>query len=77
VTDKRKDPRYKWFIDETYGDQCWEVDALDPNILRSCVEQEIKDLIDPIAWQRCEQVNAAERESLRGLLANWAAACAE
>ena len=28
ATDKRKDPRYKWFI-ENYGNRCWEIDALD------------------------------------------------
>jgi hypothetical protein len=31
---KRKDPRYRWFI-ENYGRTCWELDALDPNDLRT------------------------------------------
>src|SRR5262249_37878270 len=30
---KRADPRYQWYV-EHYGQQCWEVDALDPNVLR-------------------------------------------
>ena len=62
ATDKRKDPRYKWFC-ANYGDQCWELDALDPNTLRDCVEQEILELIEPEAWERCEVVNKAEQES--------------
>jgi len=68
---KRKDPRYKWFI-ENFGNQCWEIDALDPNILRNRVEEEIKSLIEPKAWKRCEVVNRAESNSLRHVLAAWA-----
>jgi hypothetical protein len=40
ATDKRKDPRYKWFV-SNYGKRCWELDALDPNYLRACVQQEL------------------------------------
>jgi hypothetical protein len=36
ATDKRKDPRYRWFR-TNYGDRCWELDAMDPNDLRDCV----------------------------------------
>ena len=46
---------------------------MDPNDLRDCVEQEIKKLIEPVAWQRCEVVNKAEQESLKTILANWGA----
>jgi hypothetical protein len=73
ATDKRKDPRYKWFVAK-YGDRCWELDALDPNDLRGCVEAAIKELIEPTAWARCETVNKAEQESLRTIIANWGAA---
>jgi hypothetical protein len=72
ATDKRKDPRYKWFT-QKFGSQCWEIDALDPNTLRACVEGEIKGLIEPETWQRCEQINRAERESLREVMKSWAA----
>jgi hypothetical protein len=70
VSDKRKDPRYKWFV-AGYGHECWELDAIDPNDLRDCVEAAIKELIEPIAWRRCETVNAAEQASLRGFLDKW------
>jgi hypothetical protein len=46
---------------------------MDPNDLRDCVEQEIRKLIEPVAWQRCEIVNAAEQESLQTILAKWGA----
>jgi len=71
ATDKRKDPRYQWFI-ENCGKRCWEIDALDPNTLRACVEEEIKSLIEPEVWKRCEVVNRAESNSLRHVLTAWA-----
>jgi hypothetical protein len=70
ATDKRKDPRYKWFS-STYGRRCWELDAMDPNDLRDCVEQAIEDLIEPVAWERCEIINEAEQESLKTIIAKW------
>jgi hypothetical protein len=70
AADKRKDPRYKWFR-ANYGERCWEIDAMDPNDLRACVEKEIKDLIEPVAWERCMTVNRAEQESLQTVLGKW------
>jgi hypothetical protein len=73
ATDKKKDPRYKWFI-ENYGRHCWELDAMDPNDLRAVVEASIKQMIEPTAWERCEQINAAEHASLQEVIKNWAQA---
>jgi hypothetical protein len=76
ASDKRKDPRYNWFVCR-YGSQCWELDAMDPNDLRDCVEEEIKDSIEPVAWARCALVNKAEQDSLRDILKGWKAAGGE
>jgi hypothetical protein len=70
ASDKRRDPRYAWFV-ERHGRHCWEIDAMDPRDLRQCIERDIKALIEPVAWARCETVNAAELESLRTVLSNW------
>jgi hypothetical protein len=70
ASDKRDDPRYRWFL-ANHGDRCWEVDAMDPNDLRDCVEREIVRLIEPAAWQRCEIINRAEQHSLRTILEKW------
>jgi hypothetical protein len=72
ATDKHKDPRYRWFR-ANYGDRCWELDAMDPNDLRDCVEQAIDELIEPVAWDRCEVVNRAEQQSLQTILEKWRA----
>lgn len=73
VSDKKKDPRYRWYV-RNCGDRCWELDALDPNVLRALVEEAIEAEIDPIAWDRCAVVNSAEQESLRTILGKWGAA---
>jgi hypothetical protein len=70
ASDKAKDTRYKWFV-RNYGNQCWELDALDPNVLRNLVEGAIQDEIEPRSWQRCAIVDKAERESMRSFLDSW------
>ena len=70
ASDKRKDPRYSWFV-EHHGNRCWEIVAMDPRDLRECAEREIKTLIEPVAWKRCEAVNKAELESLQTILSKW------
>jgi hypothetical protein len=70
ATDKKADKRYPWFV-RNYGKRCWELDALDPNVLRDIVEAEIKSEIEPEAWARCVTVNKAEQASLRHVLDKW------
>ena len=70
ATDKKKDPRYKWFV-QNFGNRCWELDALDPNDLRALVERAIQAEIEPVAWKRCDRVNKAEQELLRTILDAW------
>ena len=72
ASDKAGDNRYAWFV-RKFGSRCWELDAMDPNDLRDCVESEIEALIEPEAWARCEVVNKAEQESLRHVLDVWGA----
>jgi hypothetical protein len=72
VTDKKKDPRYKWFV-ANHGKRCWELDPMDPNALRDRVEQEILSLIEPAAWDRCKVVERAEQSSLNEVMASWGA----
>jgi hypothetical protein len=72
ASDKRKDPRYKWFV-RSFGDQCWELDALDPNDLRDLVERAIESEIELVAWHRSEIIEQAETESMRTVLDSWKA----
>ena len=70
VSEKAKDPRAPWFRSE-YGRLCWELDAMDPNDLRTRVETEIENHIEPVAWERCRVVFEAERESMNAFLNTW------
>jgi hypothetical protein len=71
VESKQKDTRYKWFK-KNYGDQCWELDAMDPRDLRSLVEAEINALIDRELWERQEAEEGREKKSIESLLRWWA-----
>ena len=70
ASDKAKDARYKWFV-KNYGDRCWELDALDPNVLRDCVRREIASHVDWEAWERCKTTERGEEASLREVMENW------
>lgn len=72
---KHADTRWQWYVDN-FGDRCWELDALNPNILRTKVETAIRELIDQDAWARADKVEQLERESLVDILAEWKAASA-
>jgi len=68
--EKARDARYGWFV-RRYGDRCWELDALDPNILRDRVETAIHQYIDWEEWRRCQKVEEQERQSLRDVVGAW------
>jgi hypothetical protein len=70
ASDKKKDSRYKWFV-ENYGHWCWELDALDPNVLRSCVEAAILARLDRESWDRHVRAEEAEREVIVETCSTW------
>jgi len=63
VEEKRGDPRHDWFV-RRYGHRCFELDALNPNVLRDRVRAAIRGEIDFEAWNRCKTVELAEHRSL-------------
>jgi hypothetical protein len=60
---KPADPRYKWYKAHCSED-AWELDALDPNVLRKRVEEAILGYINPEMWERMRCVEAAEQETV-------------
>ncbi len=67
---KVKDPRHRWYV-ERYGQQCWELDAMPPPILREIVEGAILGFIDPDAWEHSATIEAAETQSMANFLIAW------
>ncbi len=71
VYDKKKDPRYKWWTCEGKGKHCWEIDAMDPRMLRDRVEKTIRSHLDLEAWERCKTTEKVERESMTAFLGTY------
>ena len=71
AVDKRNDPRYRWYI-ANYGFRCWELDALNPAILRDRVEDAIRVRLDLESWAHAEQVEAVQRDATRSFVAGYA-----
>jgi hypothetical protein len=67
---KQADSRWPWYRRQ-YGPRCWELDALDPRVLRDRVQAAIVAQIEPAAWARCVRAEAAERESIHEVLTAW------
>ena len=61
---KVDDPRYRWYVEE-YGEESWELDAMDPNELRDRVEEAIDEYIDADAWEQHKKIEAVQRETTR------------
>ena len=60
---KVADSRHTWY-QERYGNQAWEIDAMDPNALRNRVEAAIREYINEEAWDRMKLVEAAEQRTV-------------
>jgi hypothetical protein len=61
---KSQDPRYRWYV-ENYGDEAWELDAMDPNELRERVQREIERYVNRADWRRHKQIEKAQRETTK------------
>jgi hypothetical protein len=69
---KQGDARYEWYARD-FGQRCWEVDAMNPNDLRSDLRAEIMDLLDVDAWNHMIEIERAERTSMEGFMGDWKA----
>lgn len=67
-TDKRTDG-YR----ARFGDKCWELDALDPNVINELIESQIKGEIDQDIWDETDRIENEGRKYLKMLYGNWPA----
>lgn len=61
---KRADPRAQSYIAE-YGNECWELDAIEPTELQRIVSEAIGSHIDSDVWNETLEQIQQEREELR------------
>lgn len=67
---KTKDRRSKRFVQE-HGHRCAELDAIPATELRGRVEQAITQHIDKKRWQKLQQTERVERESIAKIASGW------
>lgn len=70
---KTKDKRAKGFLN-VYGNRCAEIDALPPTELRNRVREAILSHVDHAAWERLQNIERLEQESINAALLNLGAA---
>jgi hypothetical protein len=67
---KLTDARAEGYI-ATYGDESWELDALDPATLDALIEDEILSWLDRRRWDAATEQMEEERRSLTAASENW------
>jgi hypothetical protein len=66
---KLADPRAKAYVAQ-YGDECWELDAIEPSELQRIVKDAIEEEMDLEAWAESREQEAKDRTSLIERFAN-------
>jgi hypothetical protein len=67
---KLSDSRAGEYVRE-YGDESWELDALEPKILEGLVEREIEAVLDEDEWEQANERQTEARERLTELADEW------
>jgi len=67
---KITDSRFEGYAAE-YGDESWELDALEPQVLHDLIVQEVLKFRNAELWEMAEQQQEEEREQLTNISANW------
>jgi hypothetical protein len=73
-TDSKKgDVRLRWYLGNTTADprKSWELDAMDPNTLRTRVHEAIWSHMDYDKWMHALRVEQAEIQSMEQFLTEW------
>ena len=60
---KREDPRSPQYLEE-FGNQCWELDAIEPDELQALVLRTITNHIDAQTWNQTLEQQRRERQEL-------------
>lgn len=67
---KMTDSRATGYV-ERFGDESWELDALDPATLDGLIRDSVKELIDAKAWKKSMAYEAEQRERLSQVALNY------
>jgi hypothetical protein len=67
---RKGDPRHDWFVHH-HGQRCWELDAMNPNVLRDRVRAAIQAEIDQPIWDRYTAAEEIEKASIVKGIEAW------
>lgn len=67
---KPKDARYRKYV-ERYGRECWELDALSPDVLVNLIQNSILRLRDEEKWEKQITREKAAKKVLKRVGARW------
>jgi hypothetical protein len=67
---KMTDARAEGYV-EAYGDESWELDALDPATLSALIREEVEAELDQEAWDEAEAAEETASGLLRGVADRW------
>jgi hypothetical protein len=68
---KEKDSRYATYVRQFGTTDCWELDALAPNVISDLVRDELNRLIDQDAWAKANAGEDDNRSVLAAAASNW------
>ncbi|KKK74463.1 hypothetical protein LCGC14_2883530 [marine sediment metagenome] len=67
---KVTDPRWAWYVSR-YGEESWELDALEPQYLVDLITQHVTAERDEELWNEAVARQEAEREEIQGVIDRW------
>lgn len=67
---KVTDSRYAEYEQE-YGDESWELDALEPSVLDALIQATIQEYVDMEAWRASKREQETQRAQLTAVSQNW------
>ena len=56
---------------EDYGHECWELDALEPTVIRGLIQEHIDKIRNKRLWQDAQAEERVGRENLQRISDNW------
>jgi len=68
---KESDARYKQYLAATGLEECWELDALEPDVLIDVVKEQVDGMRDDDKWAAAEAEEDAQRELLERAAEKW------
>jgi hypothetical protein len=68
---KEADTRYAAYVAQ-FGDECWELDALNPTVIANLIRKELAALVNVKLWQRSLSTEDRNRALLGKVANNWA-----